>query len=387
MANKIPRTGQQTELADAAVVIMAGGSGERFWPVSRRAKPKQLLRLYGEKTLIEQAFDRGARLVGTGRVYIVAGERLRAAIVNALPQFVTENYIAEPMARNTTACLALAASFIERKSGSETVMAVLTADHLIEDGETFYETLKTAIGRAASTDDLVAIGMKPTTPDTGFGYLELGEVLSETGDDKVGKSGPKINRIARFTEKPDLETAEKFVDGGKHLWNSGMFFWRIGVFLDALSRYQPAMAGEMASLRAGAGTWPSGDSLSAIFERLESLPVDKAVMEKADRVSAVVGEFGWEDVGSWESLSRVLERDESDNWSVGPTIAIDATDNIIYNERGEGEPEPPEIVLYGVEGLVVVRTPGAVMITTRARAQEVKKIVSHIKSTGRDDLL
>ncbi len=387
MANISPQSAKHKVLADADVVIMAGGSGERFWPVSRHKKPKQLLRLYGEKTLIEQAFDRGARLVGKERVYIVAGERLRAAIVNALPRFEAANYIAEPMARNTTACLALAASFIERESGNETVMAVLTADHLIEDGDMFYETLKTAIGRAASTYDLVAIGMRPTTPDTGFGYLELGEVLSETEEDKASASAPKINRIARFTEKPDLETAEGFVRGGKHLWNSGMFFWRIGVFFQALDRYQPAMAREMTGLRAGAGDWPSGDSLRAIFERLESLPVDKAVMEKADRVSAVVGEFGWEDVGSWDSLSRVLKRDDSENWSVGPTIAIDATDNIIYNEHCDGEPQPPEIVLYGVEGLVVVRTPGAIMITTRARAQDVKKTVSHIKSTGRDDLL
>lgn len=359
---------------ERAIVIMAGGVGERFWPVSNRSTPKQLLRLHGGKSLLRASFDRACGVVDANRVYVVAGADLREAILGDLPELGPENYITEPAARNTAACLGLAACHLEAALGPDAVMGVLTADHVIEEGEAFRSTIAAALGHAAGSGDLVTIGIEPTRADTGFGYLELGDSLGDgTGD------ASQVFRVRRFREKPDLEEAEAFLAQGNFYWNSGMFFWTLGALFDAFSTHQPEMAATWDKFRAGTGEIRE-------FEQLPRLPIDKAIMEKADNVAVVRAGFGWEDVGSWDSLSRVLSLDESGNCTVGKAILIDSENNIIYNDFPSGEPSG-ELVVCGVEGLVIVRTEKATLIVPKSEAQKVRDVVAYLKRIGREDLL
>ncbi|MBI3736983.1 NTP transferase domain-containing protein [Candidatus Sumerlaeota bacterium] len=374
--------------ANRVIVIMAGGAGERFWPVSNRAMPKQLLRLHGDKTLIQASFERAEKIVPRERIYIAAGEKLREPITGELPALDPANYIAEPFQRNTAACLGLAACRIEKLHSAETVIGVLTADHVIEDSPEFFASVGAAMDHAASTDDLVAIGMKPTYAETGYGYLELGGSL--TGN-TPGATAVAIHRVARFTEKPDMLTAEEFLVKGNYLWNSGMFFWRAGTLLAAFEKHEPLMAAQWRKLRAAAESEITLDFLRGIFSELPSLPIDIAIMEKAPNVAAIAARFRWEDVGSWDALARINPPDEAGNCKVGSAILLDSRNNIIYNdverEGGAKEGQAPEIVLHGVDDLIVVRTGKAILVTPKSHAQKVKNIVRSLEETGRGDLL
>lgn len=379
-----------------AIVIMAGGSGERFWPVSDRATPKQLLRLHDDRTMLEAAFARAARIVPEERVFVAAGERLRETIGRALPRLAPSGFVAEPFARNTAACLGLAACHLEAALGGDTVFGVLTADHIIEENERFFGAVEGAMAHAAAHEDLVTIGISPTHPETGFGYLEVGEVLA---DHRTNHGREKAHRVRRFAEKPDLATARRFVETGNHLWNSGMFFFRASTLLDAFSANQPAMAEQFGRLRASVGGARPGapregfagfepSLVEDVFGLLPNLPIDIAIMEKSDRVAAIVGRFGWEDVGSWDALARIRPTDEEGNCRVGPSVALDSRGNILYNAAtGREGGRPTEIVLHGVHDMIVVRTDKAILVTPKSRAQSVKEIVRHLALSGRDDLL
>lgn len=359
------------------IVIMAGGAGARFWPLSSRTVPKQLLRIHQGRTLLELAFERAARLVPPERVMVVAGRHLRAAILETLPQLAPGNLIEEPEARNTAACLSLAAAVIEVRFGAATVMGVLTADHLIEDWTAFYQTVATAMARAESSDDLVTIGMAPTRPETAFGYMEMAEQLGEGG------TGPELHRVRRFTEKPPLEQAKEFVSRGNYLWNSGMFFWKVSALRLAFERLEPRALGAWDALRReGEGVLRS-DAFHDIFAALPPMPIDTAIMERAQNVVAVRGAFHWEDVGSWDALSRVNAGDAEGNRIFGDCLAFEAGENIVYNE-GAG---PGSVVLFGVDDLVVVRTARAVLIMSKAKSQELKSVVRALQEMDRSDLL
>lgn len=373
-----------TPSGELALVIMAGGSGERFWPVSNRTTPKQLVRLSGRKTLLEIAFERACRLVHPERVFIVAGDHLRRSIEEALPGLVKDNYIAEPFGRNTAACLGLAACHLGALYGSETVMGVLTADHLIEEGPLFEGAIQAAIDHARAFDDLVTIGIKPSHSDTAFGYLELGENLGESATEGAR---PSVRRVKRFREKPDRRTAEQFLAQGNFFWNSGMFFWRISTLLTAYERYQPEMAEQWSRLRNYGGKPPYPPELQEeVYQSLPSMPIDTAIMERADRVAAVAGRFGWDDVGSWDAIARVSPLDKADNCIVGPAVVMDSRNNIIYSEPRPGG-HTPDIVLYDVQDMVVVSTERAILVVPRSNVQGVKNVVRHLAEIKRDDLL
>lgn len=374
-----------TNMSNAVIVIMAGGAGERFWPLSNRETPKQLLRLHGDATLLEAAFDRAARLTSPERVYVVAGEKLRPAILKCLPNLPEANYIAEPFARNTAACLGLAACHIALERGRATVMGVLTADHLIEEGPAFERAAQAALAHAAAADDLVTIGVAPTRPDTGFGYLELGLQLATA---PTAHGDEPVYRVKQFREKPDATTAECFLSEGGFLWNSGMFFWRVETLLAAFESQAPAMAAAWRRLL-GAGALPFPEGLAReVFESVPSRPIDIAIMERSPNVAAVAGRFAWEDVGSWDALARVRPLDEEGNCSVGAAIVLDSQNNIVYNDAGgnNGGAEPV-VVLHGVEDLIVIRTGKAILVTPRSRAQSVKEVVKSLAARGREDLL
>jgi mannose-1-phosphate guanylyltransferase len=359
---------------NAAIVIMAGGSGERFWPLSNPRVPKQLLRIHEGRTLLDLAFERACGLVSGNCVYVVAGGHLRAAILEALPDLAPENYIVEPEARNTAACLGLAACRIERRHGAEAVMGVLTADHLIGDPEIFRDTVSVALTHAAESEDLVTIGMPPTRAETAFGYLELGGKL----DSIPAPSGEvSIFRVARFTEKPDRERAEGFLRHGGYLWNSGMFFWRVSVVFGAFERYQPQMSELWSTLRA-APEEREGEILQAGFGSVPALPIDTAIMERAENVAAVQGAFSWEDVGSWDALDRVRSGDAGGNRTFGDVVAFESTRNIVYNAAGGGGAAP--VVLFGVDDLIVVRAAEAILVMPKSRAQDVKRLLKAVKA-------
>lgn len=362
---------------DAAIVIMAGGSGERFWPVSNAERPKQLLRIFGDRTLLEMSFERAASFVGSRHVYLVAGDSLRDAILENLPDLPEANYIAEPRACNTAACLGLAACHLAVAEGPKTAMGVLTADHLIEAGPEFDRCVLAALEHATRSGDLVTIGMQPRRADTGYGYVRVGEKIDDV---ETSAGALSVFRAAGFEEKPDAATAERFVAGGEHLWNSGMFFWRVDAFLDEFDRFQPEMAEQWTKLRSLGQVPLDRGAVREAFDILSShrLAVDKAIMEVSEHIALVKGEFGWEDVGSWDALARVLPRDEKGNVAVGKARLVDSIDNIIYNDSGSTACAP-EIVLFGVRDLVIVRTDGNILVMPTSKAQEVKGLLDRLK--------
>lgn len=354
-------------------VIMAGGSGERFWPASRQARPKQLLRLTDERrSMLEEAIDRIAPLVPTENVIVATNEILAGPIAEAIPRLPRENVIAEPAKRNTAACLALAAAHLSRRIGehADASMAVLTADHRITDEERFRETVALALDFAEANDALVTIGVVPTRPETGYGYIEVAE--------KASGGPPRVRPVARFLEKPDLGTARRFATSGHHLWNSGMFFWRISSFLSGLERHMPDLARATAEMRADLAS--GSGRLPAIFSGLDDVSIDVGLMERAGNVHVAPATFPWDDVGAWDALARTRTPDAQGNVADPGTVLIDARDCIVYNAAGDAM----AVAIVGAAGLVVAPTPDAVLVCDRERAQDVKRAVAALRERGRE---
>ncbi len=340
-------------------VIMAGGAGERFWPVSTRTKPKQFLRLSSpDRSLITEAVDRAAALFGNEATYIVTGEHLVEATKEECPNLPEANVMAEPCKRNTAGCLVWAAAQLiasDPDGWSQTSVAVLTADHRIAPEAAFHDTVRRALETAERTGGLVTIGVRPDRPETGYGYIETGEPDGEA------------SAVRRFREKPDLATAQGFLASGGFLWNAGMFFWTLPAFVAEMEQADP---GYGAAVREIAGYLGSGREAEAraAFEALPSVSIDYALMEKARRVFVVEAGFEWDDLGSWDSLARSYPGDDAGNVNLGPTRVLEGAGNVVYNV-GPGQ----EVCLLGVEGLVVVVTDGVVMVCPKERSQDVRR--------------
>ena len=348
-------------------VIMAGGSGERFWPVSRQNRPKQLLRLtHPEQTLLEEAVLRAEPMFGGGNTFVATGHSLRESIL-ATGLIQAENVLAEPCKKNTLGCLAwVAANLVARHAGKEgeVSIAVLTADHAIGTPDVFRKTLDKALTTAESTGGLVTIGIKPVRPETGYGYVELAEV--------VDASAPEVFRVSKFREKPDLKTAEHYVGSGNYLWNSGMFFWTLKAFLSEMSHANPEVFQtivQMATLiRQG-----SEDAAATVFADLPSESIDYALLEKASQVYTVAGSFPWDDVGAWDALERSLPTDENSNVVLGDAIAVESEGTIIYNDS-----DRMLATTIGVKDLIIVVTDNAVLVCPKSEAQRVKEILKKL---------
>ncbi len=353
-------------------VVMAGGSGERFWPLSRATRPKQLLKLAsGSETLLEEAVSRIAGLIPEKRIFIQTSAELRGVIRAALPSIPPENVLAEPCRRNTAGCLVWAAAALQaRFPGRDVSMAVLTADHRLDQPDVFRATVDTALSAGEAEDALVTIGISPTRPDTGYGYIEAERASLATG----------VARVGRFREKPDAETARGFLAEGNFFWNSGMFFWRVSTFFAELKLARPEMAaigGRIAAMLA------AGDEASAKaeFERLASESVDCALMERARNVLMVPGTFPWDDVGSWDSLDRTRreDRDANGNIAIGEPVLIDCKGCIVYNESGSAR---QAVGVVGLENVAIVTVDDAVLVVDKSRVQDVKRIVEELKKRG-----
>jgi mannose-1-phosphate guanylyltransferase len=345
-------------------LILAGGSGERFWPLSRRARPKQLLRLVSEKTLLEEAVERLENLVPPERILILTNVEQEAAVRDLLKKFPKENIVAEPHKRDTAAAVALGAGWIAGRDHAAT-MLVLPADHVIADRKAFQETMTTAAAAAEETGALVIIGIKPTWACPGFGYIEQGEpVRLRNNRDKIA-----VHHVLRFREKPNVDLAESFLRKGNFRWNAGMFVWSVPTVLSEFNRHAPELADFISQIRAP-GSFER--VLREKFGKLPRISFDYAVMEKADRVLVVEASFDWDDVGGWRAVSRYFKNDEQGNAANCAVTAVDSSHNIIFNQDGTS------VALLGVHNLIVVRTRDAILVCHRHQAEKIKDLIGKL---------
>jgi mannose-1-phosphate guanylyltransferase len=356
---------------DVFAVIMAGGAGTRFWPASRELRPKQLLPLAGdpEESLLAATVRRIAPLVPPQNVYIATGKNLAEATARELPHVPRANVLAEPVPRNTAPCIGWATATIARANPNAVVM-VLPSDHFITDEDGFRAVLAKSIA-AARRGHMTTIGVVPTRPETGYGYIELGADLDDG-----------TREVARFVEKPDRARAEQYVAGGKHLWNAGMFFFQARAMTEAIAMHLPDLAAGLTRLDDAAAKGAERAALAAIFPTLPSVSIDVGVMEKAAKLAVVKGDFGWNDVGSWESAWELASRDPEGNALPAGSIAVDAKGNLVRDLTTGGATKKRVYALVGVSDLVVVETDDAVLVIPRSRAQDVRSVVEVLKARG-----
>ncbi|MDH3975600.1 MAG: sugar phosphate nucleotidyltransferase [Deltaproteobacteria bacterium] len=350
---------------DLSVVIMAGGAGTRFWPLSTEKRPKQFLMLFGKRSLLQSSFDRVAHLAPPEKVLVLTNLAFVPLVKEQLPQIPNENIIGEPMRRDTAAAVALATLICKKRFGNG-VMAILTADHIIEPVELFQKTMLSAVNAASKSKSLYTIGIEPAYPATGYGYLETSEELME-------EDGVRHYRIKQFKEKPDLDSARKYIKSGRFFWNSGMFVWRTESILEEFNRCLPGHLEHIAPALDKDGTKEWQKALEVAFEPLKKISIDFAVMEKAGDVRTVGAAFFWSDVGGWIALEEFLQKDNENNHYRGNVKSYDAGENLVFCEE-EGE----TVALVGVENLIVVRTGSKTLIVEKGRAEEVKKLVDSL---------
>ena len=348
-------------------LIMAGGFGTRFWPESRSTMPKQFLRVVGERSMIQLTVERLLPVVPLHKIFVVTAAGQEDLVKEHLPELPEENIILEPFGMNTAPCIALSVCRLIRQFEPHQSLVVLPADHVIRDLPAFHASLGAA-EQCARQDYLVTFGIVPDYPATGYGYIEAGAPLTEKG-----------KLVNRFKEKPDLPTAEAFLQTGKYFWNSGIFYWKLGVIQQAFEHYQPelwSICKEIGQIWDKAGY---GADISEPYAKMPKLPIDIAVMEAADKRAVIPVEMDWSDVGSWKALAELSTQDGRGNTLPAGGIALEAKDNYIYTNKFTA--------LIGVENLCIVETRDAILVTTKDKAEEVKKIVDQLKTEGRKDLL
>jgi len=347
------------------VVIMAGGRGERFWPQSRLTRPKHLLPIVGDSAMLAQTVDRLDGLVPTENIFVITNVEQRDAVLESCPSLLPERVIGEPVGRDTAAAVGLAALLVDHEQ-KDAAFALLPADHVIEDGAGFRSVLTSSFDAAEKNDFLVTIGIKPTFPSTGYGYLCRGAEMEKA-------SGRLVSKVDRFVEKPDLETAEKYLAEGGYFWNAGMFVWRPSVILSAIAKHASGLSSGLDDLRAD---WSKNGSLLGAMEKvypeLEKISVDFAVMEKADGVVMLESDFDWDDVGEWPAIARHYSADENGNVFKGAGVAVDSNGNLAFAEDGHC------VTLLGVKDLIVVQSGDATMVCHKDRAQEVKALAQKV---------
>ena len=346
-------------------VIMAGGSGTRFWPQSRRELPKQFLKLAGPRTMIQATVDRCRPWIPLRQITIVAGESHIPTAREQLPELPAENFFAEPCARNTAPCIALAALQLVARD-PDAIMVVLPADHVIEPAAAFQEAVERAADIVqAESDQLVLFGVRPTFPATGYGYIEQGS---------AARQGSRT--VASFREKPRLEVAEEFVRRGTFLWNCGIFIWRARQILDAIREFQPAMTAGLETLCRAVGTERWTATVADEFPRWPSISIDYAVLEQATRILVLEAPFTWDDVGSWRAVQRLLGSDTNSNTIDGRHIGVDTSGCIVRSS------DQHLIATLGVNDLIVVHTADATLVANKRDEEAVRQLVDLLKAQG-----
>ena len=355
-------------------VIMAGGVGSRFWPRSRERSPKQVLEIVGSGTMIQNTVKRIEPLVPIENICVVTHRLQKELVAEQLPNVPEENILVEPVGRNTAPCVGLAAQWVFHKD-PHAVMIVLPADHLIQNEKEFLSVLGKAIRVAEENEALVTIGIKPTHPETGFGYIQF-----DDSDHHNIYASEGIYRVKTFAEKPNLETAEKFLKSGDFVWNSGMFIWRASVILDEIERQLPELDIQLKKIAPSVGTPDFNHTVEVAYGVLRGVSIDYGVMEKAKNVYVAKGDFGWSDVGSWDEVMRLTPVNGDGNATRGNVIIKDAVSN--YIDAGH-----KMVAVVGAEDLIVISTDDAILICKRGHSQDVKEIVDYLRRKQMNDFL
>ncbi len=364
----------KTDIKDRFVIIMAGGRGERFWPVSREKTPKQLLKLLGDRSFLQDAVDRVLPLVPMQNIFIITNETQAAEVRKQLPKLPKENVVAEPIGRDTCAAVTLGAALVGARSTTG-VMAVLPADHVIPEAKKFQQVLADAFDLAGRGQAIVTIGIQPTEPNTGYGYIRVGEPLPPPTGGKAYKT--VFHRAEQFVEKPNYDTALGYLQSGHYRWNAGMFVWSFVTVTEGLQQHQPEMyeacqrwfkvAGNAAKL---------AKVLAKEYPAIKKVSIDYALMEKAHNVVCADGAFEWDDLGSWTALGRHIKADAEGNCAVADFIHVDAARNIIYDARSKARRTP--IAIVGLRDSILVQTDDAVLLAHKSQAQKVKELVKKL---------
>lgn len=350
-------------------VIMAGGGGTRFWPLSRQEEPKQLLNLSGKDLMINETIDRIATVAEMKDIFVVTNVTQVPKMVQATTGRLSEDHIlSEPSARNTSACIGYAAMEIVKKYG-DGIMCISPADHFIKNQTEFTRVLKAAVEVAEKENKLVTVGIQPTYPATGYGYIKF---------DKEEESVAKT--VIEFKEKPNLETAKEYVASGAYAWNSGMFIWKASTILKKFEELLPDVYACIEKIGTVMGTPEEAEVIQTIYPTIPSISVDYGIMEKSSDVLVISGDFGWNDVGSWENMDVIYDEDENGNILVGNQVNIDTKNTISYSKKRL-------ITTVGVENLIIVETEDAILVCDKNRAQDVKLIVDQLKADGKNQYL
>jgi mannose-1-phosphate guanylyltransferase len=369
----------KTKSLQTHAVVLAGGRGTRFWPRSRTRTPKQLLNIVGKQTMLEQTVARLRPLIPTERIWTVTNAEQATAVLKQLPAAARKRVLTESIGRNTAAAIALAAVHVRHTAGGDALLAVLPADHYIAQPDRYRQIVRAALDVAHELGNMVVLGIPPTRPDTGFGYIErMGENLHAEGF--------PVFAVRRFTEKPAMQVAKEYFGSGRFHWNAGMFFWRVSTFLENLQRHLPRTYAALESLAEHIGKRTYERTLRAIYPKLENISVDYAILETATRaegpprVFEIPADVGWSDIGSWAAVYELLANRLGANIFAGDGHAIDAEGNFLWS--------PSKFVAaIGVRDLVVVETPDALLVCPRDRAQDVAQLVKWLEEKNRKDLL
>lgn len=350
-------------------VIMAGGGGTRFWPLSRQEEPKQLLNLSGNDLMINETIDRIATVAKKEDIFVVTNVAQVPKMKEATVGRLQENHIlAEPSARNTSACIGYAAMEIVKKYG-DGIMCISPADHFVKNQEEFTRVLNEAIQVAEKEDKLITVGIQPTYPATGYGYIKF-----DKSEDSVAK------KVLEFKEKPNLETAENYLANGEYAWNSGMFIWKASTILKKFKELLPDVYACIEKIGAAMNTPEETQVIADIYPTIPSISVDYGIMEKSSDVLVISGDFEWNDVGSWENMDVIYGEDENGNILVGKQVNIDTKNTISYSKKRL-------ITTIGVENLIIVETEDSILVCDKNRAQDVKLIVDELKASGQNEYL
>jgi mannose-1-phosphate guanylyltransferase len=354
-------------------VIMAGGKGERFWPKSRKSLPKQFLSLTDDgKTMIQLTVERLKNLVDINDIYIVTNRDYKKLVLQQIDGIPEENILLEPIAKNTAPCIGPAAIHVKKKY-EDAVMIVLPSDHLIKYNEIYVDTLKNAVEVAKEGDNLITLGITPSYPETGYGYINFER-------DEINIKRTNVYRVKRFVEKPNLETAKEYLSSGRYLWNSGMFVWKVSTILDNFAELLPEVYEGLNKIYETIGTDYEDIILKQQFSDFKSESIDYGIMERASNIYTIPGSFGWDDVGSWLALERINKTNDDGNIIRGNVITINSKNSII---QGQGK----LIAAIGMENLIVVDTDDALLIASKDSSQEVKKVIENLKICNRTEYL
>ncbi len=351
------------------VCIMAGGVGSRFWPRSKQKRPKQLLQIFGQHSMIKDTVKRLEGLVPYDRIFIVTNKIQKAKVIEELPFIPVKNIIDEPFGKNTAACIGLASIIIE-KINKNAVVLTLPADHLIKEKDLFQKTLIQAAEFADKSNGLLTIGIKPTKPETGYGYIQVDEEIIEND----------VHKVLTFAEKPNVATAERFIESGDFLWNSGMFIWRVDAILNEIRFLMPELYNGLQEISKSIDADEYERVLPLVYGQLKSISIDYGIMERSKSVYLIKGNFSWNDVGSWEAVYELSEKDNFSNAKTGEVYLESTSGSFIYNPK-------KFTAVVGVKDLIIIETDDALLICNRKNAQDVKNVVDYLKMSNKTDLI